>query len=89
MDALIAVLLVAFAVLGTPLFVIFGAGSMLFFSLDPRPNSISFAAAEVFTEKFADSPLMVTLPLFIFAGYIMAESGTPKRLVALSRAWLG
>ncbi len=89
MAALIAVLLVAFAAIGTPLFVIFGAGSMAFFSLDPRENSISFAAAEVFTEKFADSPLMVTLPLFIFAGYIMAESGTPKRLVALSRAWLG
>jgi len=89
MDALIAVLLVLFAILGTPLFVIFGAGSMIYFAQDPRPNSISFAAAEVFTEKFADSPLMVTLPLFIFAGYIMAESGTPKRLVALSRAWLG
>ncbi|MEZ4286783.1 MAG: TRAP transporter large permease subunit [Polyangiales bacterium] len=24
-----------------------------------------------------------------FAGYLMAESGTPQRLVRLSRAWLG
>ncbi|MEM7518455.1 MAG: TRAP transporter large permease subunit, partial [Planctomycetota bacterium] len=27
--------------------------------------------------------------LFTFAGYLMAESGTPRRLVRVSRAWLG
>ena len=46
-------------------------------------------ANDVFSEKFADSPLLVTIPLFTFAGYLMAESGTPHRLVKLSRAWLG
>src|SRR5690606_8306148 len=30
-----------------------------------------------------------TLPLFTFAGYLMAESGTPKRLVRVSRALFG
>src|SRR5690606_35291541 len=50
---------------------------------------ITGATNDVFSEKFADSPLLVTIPLFTFAGYLMAESGTPRRLVELSRAWLG
>jgi tripartite ATP-independent transporter DctM subunit len=38
---------------------------------------------------FAEQPSLITIPLFTFAGYLLAESGMPKRLVALSRAWLG
>ncbi|NCQ35775.1 TRAP transporter large permease subunit [bacterium] len=61
---------------------------MLLFSALPD-TSITGAANDVFSEKFADSPLLVTIPLFTFAGYLMAESGTPRRLVAMSRAWVG
>ena len=60
---------------------------LLFDQLANTP--ITGATNDVFSEKFADSPLLVTIPLFTFAGYLMAESGTPKRLVMLSRAWLG
>lgn len=85
---LIAILCIALAVLGTPLFAVFAAASMLLFnSLADTP--IFGATNDVFSEKFADSPLLVTIPLFTFAGYVLAESGTPKRLVELSRAWLG
>ena len=61
---------------------------MLLFAALPD-TSITGTANDVFSEKFADSPLLVTIPLFTFAGYLMAESGTPQRLVKLSRAWLG
>ncbi|NLE47589.1 MAG: TRAP transporter large permease subunit, partial [Sandaracinaceae bacterium] len=84
----IAILCIVLAVLGTPLFAVFASASMLLFNaLEDTP--IVGATNDVFSEKFADSPLLVTIPLFTFAGYVLAESGTPRRLVELSRAWLG
>ena len=88
MDGMWAVLLILLAILGAPLFAIFGAAAMLLFGSLPD-TSITGTANDVFSEKFADSPLLVTIPLFTFAGYVLAESGTPHRLVKLSRAWLG
>jgi C4-dicarboxylate transporter DctM subunit len=88
MDGIWIVLLTVLAILGAPLFTIFGAAAMLLFGALPD-TSITGTANDVFSEKFADSPLLVTIPLFTFAGYLMAESGTPHRLVKVSRAWLG
>lgn len=88
MDTIWIVLLIALAILGAPLFAIFGAAAMLLFGALPD-TSITGTANDVFSEKFADSPLLVTIPLFTFAGYVLAESGTPNRLVKMSRAWLG
>jgi C4-dicarboxylate transporter DctM subunit len=88
MDTMWIVLLAVLAIIGAPLFAIFGAASMLLFGALPD-TSITGVANDVFSEKFADSPLLVTIPLFTFAGYLMAESGTPQRLVRVSRAWLG
>ena len=88
MDILIVLLIVVLALLGAPLFAIFAAAAMLLFAqLDD--TSITGAAADIFSEKFGESPLLVTIPLFTFAGYLMAESGTPRRLVRVSRAWFG
>ncbi|MCX6113570.1 MAG: TRAP transporter large permease, partial [Proteobacteria bacterium] len=39
--------------------------------------------------KIATNPIFMAIPLFIFAGYTMAESKTPQRLVNLSRAMIG
>ncbi len=88
MATFVVLALIVLALIGAPLFAIFGASSMILFDSLPD-TSITGAANDVFSEKFADSPLLVTIPLFTFAGYLMAESGTPKRLVELSRAWLG
>ena len=80
--------LVALALLGSPLMAIFAAAAMaLFAGLADTP--MSGAASDIFSDKFADSPLLVTIPLFTFAGYLMAEAGTPQRLVRVSRAWFG
>ncbi len=91
MIALIVILILLFAILGTPLFAVFGGASLGLFEFFPdNPDTpLDAVVQDVFSEKFADSPLMVTIPLFIVSGYLMAESGTPKRLVELSRAWLG
>jgi len=84
----VVVVIVVLVLLGVPLFAVFGAAAMMLFAGLPD-TPLTGAANDVFGEKFASSPLLVTIPLFTFAGYLMAESGTPKRLVALSRAWLG
>ncbi len=34
-------------------------------------------------------PGLIAIPMFTFAGYLLGESGTPKRLVRLSLALLG
>ncbi len=78
----------AITAIGVPLFLLFGAASMLLFSLD-QGGTITSIAIDVFSEKFADSPTLVTIPLFTISGYLMAEGGTPRRLIKLSRALLG
>ncbi len=88
MGTLVIVGLILFALVGAPLFAVFGASAMVLFARLPD-TPITGAANDVFSEKFADSPLLVTIPLFTFAGYVMAESGTPRRLVNVSRALLG
>jgi len=39
--------------------------------------------------RLSDTPLLLSLPLFIFAGTLLAESGTPQRLLRLSQVLLG
>ncbi|MBX3251609.1 MAG: TRAP transporter large permease subunit [Myxococcales bacterium] len=88
LTVLLVIALVLLALLGSPLLAIFAAAAMLLFA-GLADTSITGAAADIFSEKFAESPLLVTIPLFTFAGYLMAESGTPQRLVRVSRAWFG
>jgi len=85
--AFIVIGLIALALIAAPLFLVFGSAAMVLFATDA--GTITSVAVDVFSEKFADSPTLVTIPLFTIAGYLMAESGTPRRLVDLSRALLG
>jgi tripartite ATP-independent transporter DctM subunit len=39
--------------------------------------------------RMATTPILVAIPLFTFAGYLLSESGTPKRLIRFSDAILG
>src|SRR5690606_8479304 len=89
MTSLLFILLVlAVALCGAPLYAVFGALSLwLFWTLPDTP--LSGAANDMFSEKFADSPLLVTIPLFTFAGVLLAASGAPDRLVRVSRALFG
>jgi tripartite ATP-independent transporter DctM subunit len=93
-NTLIGILTIVAAFIGVPLFAVFGGASMAFFSnTDAEATSgvspIYWAGNEFFTHRFADSNLTVTIPMFIFAGYLLAESGAPRRLVRLSQGLLG
>jgi tripartite ATP-independent transporter DctM subunit len=78
-------LLVVLALFGAPLFVIFGAAAMLAFAgAEISPSVIMVDLNRIFT-----NPTLVAIPLFTFAGYMLAESKAPTRLVNLARAIFG
>jgi C4-dicarboxylate transporter DctM subunit len=85
---LIVLCLLLLAFLGVPLFALFGAAALALFLSLPEGTWAS-PAIDMFGMAFAEQPSLITIPLFTFAGYLLAESGMPGRLVALSRAWLG
>lgn len=84
-----AALIGVLALLGAPLFAIMGGTSQLAWLLHPDYSHLRFIAPTVLDERFAGSPILVTIPLFTFVGYLMAESKTPDRIVRASRAALG
>ena len=50
---------------------------------------IDISAVGIEIYKIAASPTLLTIPLFTFAGYLMAESKSPTRLLRLANALLG
>jgi tripartite ATP-independent transporter DctM subunit len=50
---------------------------------------ISFSALIIEMYRLTSSPLLVTIPLFTFTGYLLARSNTPQRIIALTRPLLG
>ncbi|HLF15477.1 MAG TPA: TRAP transporter large permease subunit [Bacteroidota bacterium] len=82
---LIALALVVLAFLGSPIFAVLGAIGLIAFHSTGTDSSAMIV--ELF--RIASAPTLLAIPLFTFAGYMLAESRTPKRLVALSQALLG
>ena len=77
--------LVVLAFLGMPLFaVILGISLVGFHFLGV---DLSVIAIEIW--RISSTPVLVALPLFTFAGYLLGESSTSQRLVRLTRAFLG
>ena len=78
-------LVLALAICGAPLFVVVLAAAILgFFASD---IDIVVVAIELY--RIADTPLLVSLPLFTFAGYVLAEANTSERLMNLCRSLFG
>ena len=82
---LIGIGLVVLALLGAPLFTIIGAIAMMSFSA----ADIDTSAVIVELYRIGSNPTLVAIPLFTFAGYMLAESNAPTRLVNLARALFG
>ncbi len=79
------VCVLAMALLGAPLFAVVLGGAMLgFLAVD-----VDLAVAAIELYRITDTPLLIALPFFTFAGYLMAEADTSKRLMALTRALFG
>lgn len=82
---LLQLITLGLAVLGSPLFVVMAALALLAFhgaGIDPSVVVIEMS-------RLADTPLLLSLPLFILAGTVLSESRAPVRLLDLSNALLG
>jgi len=71
--------------IGVPVFVVIcGLALYLLFA-----SGIDLSAIIIEMHRMATTPVLVAIPLFTFAGYLLSESGAPKRLIRLSNAVLG
>lgn len=82
---LLKIVTILFALLGTPLFIVIAGLALLSFygvGIDPSVVIIEMS-------RLSDTPLLLSLPLFIFAGTLLSESGAPQRMLNLYHVMLG
>ena len=85
MTLLIVAGIITLALLGVPLFAIIGLAGLVSFHY----AEIDSAAIFIELYRVASSPMLIAIPLFTLAGFILAESKTPQRLTRLSQGYLG
>jgi TRAP-type mannitol/chloroaromatic compound transport system permease large subunit len=76
---------ILFALLGAPIFVVFGGLAFEVYARDGIAPSLIISELN----RLATMPLLRTLPMFALGGYLLAESRAPERLLRLSRAAFG
>jgi C4-dicarboxylate transporter, DctM subunit len=84
-NVIIILLLVAIALAGAPLFAMIGAIGLLLFNA--AGTDTAALIAELY--RLVDLPALIAIPLFTFAGYLLAESQAPKRLIHLAQSLFG
>ncbi len=92
MSTLLIILLGIFFVSGAPLFTIMLAATALgtFFSVRGFESGFDGAINKLFGTSGRDEmEVLSTIPLFIYAGYLLAEAKTADRLVRFANAMLG
>ncbi len=82
---LIAGALLLLAALGAPLFALIAAIALVGFNASGQPGT----AVAIEFYRLADMPALIAIPLFTLAGYMLAESQAPRRLVRLTNALFG
>ena len=85
MTELIVIGLIVCALLGAPLFIIFGGVALALF----HAEGIDSSAVMIELYRMAQAPTLIAIPLFTFAGYLMAETKCPQRMVNLYRSIFG
>lgn len=85
MSAAIALLLVGLALLGAPLFAVIAASALIGF----HSSEIDLSVVVIEFYRLAEMPILLAIPLFTFAGYLLSESNAPRRLVHVTNALLG
>lgn len=80
-----SLLILILALIGTPLFIVIGALTLLSYQQAGIDPSVIF----IEMTRLGETPLLISLPLFIFAGTMLSESGTPQRILKLSQVLLG
>jgi C4-dicarboxylate transporter, DctM subunit len=78
-------LILTLALLGAPIFAVMAAFALSAFYFSGI--ELSAVATEIY--RLTSAPTILTIPLFTFAGYVLAESKAPIRLLRLCNAFLG
>jgi C4-dicarboxylate transporter DctM subunit len=73
------------ALAGAPLFAIIAAIGLIAFTSSGTDTSAMIA--EMY--RLVDLPALIAIPLFTFAGFVLAESQAPKRLIRLAQSLFG
>lgn len=85
MDLLVLLAALLLALLGVPFFVLLALVTVYLVQraeTEPAAFLVNFV-------QIGEKPELIAIPLFTFAGYLLAESKAPERLVALTRALVG
>jgi C4-dicarboxylate transporter DctM subunit len=85
MSAIVYSSILGFALFGAPIFAVMSAFALCAFYF----SGVELSAVSVEIYRLASAPTIITIPLFTFAGYVLAESKAPMRLLRLSNAFLG
>lgn len=75
--------LLATGLLGAPMFSLMAGSAMLLFFVEDVP----LAAVPAETYHIVTSPTLPVIPIFTFAGYLLARGGASARLIRLFNAW--
>jgi len=86
LSILLIVLVIGAVACGAPLFTIIGGGAALLFKF-VADGKLSFILTDM--KKVMTAPGIISIPLFVFAGFIFAESKSSSRLIRLSDAMIG
>ncbi len=79
--------IIVLAILGLPLFCVLGAIGLA--GLHVGGTNLATGLADVYRLAGAEAVSLSTIPLFTFAGYMMAKAKTAERLVAMGEALFG
>jgi C4-dicarboxylate transporter, DctM subunit len=82
---LFGILLLLIALAGAPMFSVIAAIGLLAFNA----SGTDTAALIIELYRLVDFPALIAIPLFTFAGYVLAESQAPKRLINLAQSLVG
>lgn len=85
MSILIPLLLLLLALSGAPLFAVIAASAIWgFYQMDVDLQTMAINIYQI-----AEMPVLIAIPLFAFAGFLLGESKAPQRLVRITDAFLG
>jgi TRAP-type transport system large permease protein len=85
MSGTLTILFLVLMFLGMPVAFAIGISAIMFYIFGPMPTGIAIQKITTATQSF---PLLA-VPLFVFAGHLMNESGITSRLISLSTVLTG
>ena len=85
MISAIVILLIILIILGLPLFIGILAATMVGLYV----SQVEFGAIPIEIFRLANAPVLLAIPLFTFAGYLLSQGGTSARLVRFSKSLFG